>query len=115
VLFKNWALVDPAPFPSRAAAKAAIDANYAALSAALATPNLLAPIGDEFETVIAAEGPSSLIVADGKHPNDTAVYLDAVTLYGVLFGESPRGLADLYVPAPVAAALRSVAASAIGY
>jgi len=115
VLFKNWALVDPAPFPSRAAAKAAIDANYAALSAALGTPNLLAPIGDEFETVIAAEGAPALIVADGKHPNDTAVYLDAVTLYGILFGESPRGLADLYVPAPVAAGLRAVAAAAIGF
>ncbi|GAA2382305.1 hypothetical protein [Dactylosporangium salmoneum] len=115
VLFKNWALADPAPFPSRAAAKRAIDANYAALSAALPTPNLLAPIGDEFETVIAGKGVSYLIVPDGKHPNDTAIYLDAVTLYGILFRESPRDLADLYVPAPDAAELRSVAASAIGY
>ncbi|WP_432994689.1 hypothetical protein [Dactylosporangium sp. CA-233914] len=115
VLFKNWALVDPSPFPSRAAAKAAIDTNYAALSAALPTPNLLAPIGDEFETIIAAEGPSSLIVADGKHPNDAAVYLDAVTLYGILLRESPRHLPDLYLPAPVASKLRSVAATAIGY
>jgi hypothetical protein len=115
VLFKNWALTDPAPFRSRTAAKAAIDKNYAALSAALAMPNLLAPIGDEFETIIAAKGTSYLIVADGKHPNDTAVYLDAVTLYGILFGESPRNLADLYLTAPVAAYLRLVAAAAIGY
>ncbi|WP_027344644.1 hypothetical protein [Hamadaea tsunoensis] len=115
VLFKNWALVNPDPFDSRAEAKAAIDANYAALSAALTTPNLVAPIGDEFETVIAAHGPSFLIVPDGKHPNDTAVYLDAVTLYGILFHESPRGLADAYLNAPVAAYLRSVAATAIGY
>ena len=68
VLFKNWALTDPAPFPSRTAATAAIDANYAALSAALTsapgTPNLLAPIGDAFETVIAAQGTSSLIAPD---------------------------------------------------
>jgi hypothetical protein len=115
VLFKNWALTHPAPFHSRKAAKAAIDANYAALSAALPTPNLLAPIGDEFETVIAAKGTSYLIVPDGKHPNDTAVYLDAVTLYGILFHESPRNLADLYLSKPVAAYLRSVAATAIGY
>lgn len=35
VLFKNWALVDPSPFPTRAAATSAIDTNAAALSAAL--------------------------------------------------------------------------------
>lgn len=115
VLFKNWALAHPAPFRSRAAAKAAIDANYAALSAALATPNLLAPIGDEFEAIIAVMGTSYLIAADGKHPNDTAIYLDAVTLYGILFGESPRDLVDLYLTAPVASYLRSIAATAIGY
>jgi hypothetical protein len=115
VLFKNWALVNPSPFSSRAAAKAAIDANYAALSAALTTPNLLAPIGDEFETIIAAKGASYLIVPDGKHPNGTAVYLDAVTLYGIFFRESPRDLADLYLTASVASYLRSVAATAIGY
>ena len=114
VLFKNWALVDPAPFPSRAAATVAIDTNYAALSAALSTPNLLAPIGDEFETIIARRG-TSYLIADGKHPNDTAIYLNAATLYGILFGESPRALADLYLPAPVASDLRSVAAAAIGY
>jgi hypothetical protein len=115
VLFQNWALVDPAPFPSRAAATAAIDSNYAALSAALATPNLLAPIGDEFESIIAAKGTSYLIVADGKHPNDTAIYLEAVTLYGILFRESPRNLANLYLTTSVASYLRSVAATAIGY
>ncbi|WP_238011715.1 hypothetical protein KZZ52_46120 [Dactylosporangium sp. AC04546] len=115
VLFKNWALVDPSPFPSRAAAKAAIDANYAALSAALATPNLLAPIGDTFETVVADRGTAYLIAPDGKHPNQTAIYLDAVTLYGILFRESPRDLPDLYLTAPVASYLRGVAATAIGY
>lgn len=115
VLFKNWALVHPAPFKSRAAAKRANDANYAALSAALATPNLLAPIGDAFETVIAAKGASYLIVPDGKHPKETAIYLDAAVLYGIFFRESPRNLADLYLPASAASYLRSVAATAIGY
>src|SRR5581483_5258734 len=114
VLVKNWALVDPAPFPDRGAATAAIDRNYAAVSAALSTPNLLAPIGEEFETLIAGHGPSYLI-ADGKHPNATALYLNAVTLYGIIFGESPRGLPDLYLTSAVAAELRSVAATAIGY
>lgn len=114
VLFKNWALVDPAPFPSRAAATAAINRNYAALSAALTTPNVLAPIGDEFETIIATHGMSYLIAADGKHPNDTAIYLDAVTLFGILFRESPRNLDNLYLTTSVAANLRSVAATAIG-
>ncbi|MCP2328900.1 hypothetical protein HDA40_007407 [Hamadaea flava] len=115
VLFKNWALTNPSPFRSRTAAKAAIDANYAALSAALTTPNLLAPIGDEFEKIIAAEGPSYLIVPDGKHPNDNAVYLDAATLFGILLGQSPRDLPALFLPADVAAYLRGVAATAIGY
>jgi hypothetical protein len=115
VLFKNWALADPSPFQTRVAAKAAIDRNYTTLSAALATPNLLAPIGDEFETIIAAKGASYLIAPDGKHPNSTAVYLDAVTLYGILFRESPRDLPDLYLTAPVASYLRSIAATAIGY
>jgi hypothetical protein len=115
VLFKNWALIDPAPFPSRAAATAAIDANAAALSAALSTPNLLAPIGDAFETVIATLGTSSLIAPDGKHPTDAAVYLDAVTLYAILLRDSPRHLPDLYLPAATAATLRAVAAAATGY
>lgn len=115
VLFQNWALADPAPFPSRAAATAAIGTNYATLSAALTTPNLLAPIGAAFETIIAAQGAPYLIAADGKHPNDTAVYLDAVTLYGILFRESPRDLADLYLAPSVASNLRAVAATAIGY
>ncbi|MEV0562094.1 hypothetical protein [Dactylosporangium sp. NPDC050588] len=115
VLFKNWALVNPAPFPSRAAAKTAIDTNYAALSAALPTPNVVAPIADAFETLIAIHGAPFLIDPDGKHPNDTARYLDAVTLYGIVFRDSPRDLADLYLPAPVAAELRSVAATALGY
>jgi hypothetical protein len=113
VLFKNWALVDPRPFPSRAAAKAAIDANYAGLSAALPVPNVLAPIGDEFESIIADRGLSWLIAPDGKHPNDTAIYLDAVTLYGILFGESPRDLSDLYLDPAVAAELRAVAAASL--
>jgi len=115
VLFKNWALVDPAPFATRAAEVAAIDANYAALAAAPATPTVLAPISDEFETVIATRGTSYLIVADGKHPNDTAIYLDAATLYGILFRESPRRLTDSYLTAATASAMRDVAATAIGY
>jgi hypothetical protein len=115
VLFKDWALVDPAPFATRAADVAAIDADYATLSASLPTPNVLAPISDEFETVIAANSTSYLIVADGKHPNDTAIYLDAATLYGILFHESPRSLADLYVTSTVAATMRGVAATQLGY
>ncbi|MER7277123.1 discoidin domain-containing protein [Dactylosporangium sp. NPDC000244] len=115
VLFKNWALVDPAPFATRAAETAAIDTNYAALSASLGTPNLVAPISDEFETIIAANGTSYLIVADGKHPNDTAIYLDAATLYGILLRESPRTLSNQYLTAAVAANMRNVAAAAIGY
>lgn len=114
VLFKNWALADPAPFPSRAAAKAAIDMNYAALARSLPTPAVLAPIGDEFETVIAERGTGFLIDPDGKHPNDNARYLDAVTLYGIVCRESPRDLPDLYLSAPVAAYLRGVAATATG-
>ena len=115
VLFKNWALANPSPFRSRAAAKAAIDKNYALQSASLAAANLVAPIADEFETVIAAKGVRYLIDPDGKHPNDTAVYLEAVTLYGIFFQESPRDVADLYLTASAAAYVRSVAATAIGY
>ncbi|BBB02186.1 putative secreted protein [Actinacidiphila reveromycinica] len=115
VLFKDWALVDPSPFPTRAADVAAIDTNYAALSGGLPTANLVAPVSDTFETLIASKGTSYLIVSDGKHPDDTAIYLDAATLYGILFHESPRTLADLYLPAATAASMRDVAATAIGY
>jgi hypothetical protein len=115
VLFKNWALRDPSPFATRAAAVTAINTNYATLSAALATPNVLAPISDEFERLIATNGTSYLIVADGKHPNDTAIYLDAVTLYGILFHESPRILSNQYLTATTAASMRDVAAAQLGY
>ena len=65
--------------------------------------------------MIATRDTSYLIVADGKHPNDTAIYLDAVTLYGILFHESPRGLSNQYLNATTAASMRDVAAAQIGY
>jgi hypothetical protein len=115
VLFKNWALADPAPFASRAQNVAAINAGYARLAAALPVPTLVAPICDEFEAVVASNGTRPLIVPDGKHPTGQAVYLDAATLHALFFGGSPRGLPDLYLPAAVASRLRDVAATALGY
>jgi hypothetical protein len=115
VLFKNWALADPAPFASRARNVAAIDAGYARLAAALPLPTLVAPISDAFETVVARDGTAGLLVADGKHPADQAVYLDAATLYGLFFGCSPRDLPDLHVSPAAAARLRGAAATALGY
>jgi hypothetical protein len=115
VLFKNWALADPAPFGSRARYVAAIDAGYARLAAALPLPTLVAPISDAFETVVARDGTGALLVPDGKHPADHAVYLDAATLYGVFFGCSPRDLPDLHVSPAAAARLRGAAATALGY
>jgi hypothetical protein len=115
VLFKNWALTDPAPFTSRAQNVAAINTGYARLAAALPVPVVVAPISDEFEAVVARHGTRPLIVPDGKHPTGQAVYLDAVTLYGLLFGLSPRELPDLYLPRATASDLRDVAADALGY
>jgi hypothetical protein len=115
VLFKNWALADPAPFASRAQNVAAIDAGYARIAAALPLPTVIAPISEEFEAVVARDGTSPLIVPDGKHPTGQAVYLDAATLYSVFFGRSPRDLPDLYLPAATAARLRAVAVTALGY
>jgi len=115
VLFKNWALADPAPFATRARNVAAIDAGYARLAAALPLPTLVAPISDAFETVVARDGIARLLVADGKHPADQAVYLDAATLYGLFFGCSPRDLPDLHVSPAAAARLREAAATALGY
>jgi hypothetical protein len=115
VLFKNWALADPAPFASRARNVAAINAGYARLAAALPLPTLIAPISDAFETVVARDGTSMLLVPDGKHPADRAVYLDATVLVGLFFGCSPRDLPDLHVPAAVAARLRGAAAAALGH
>ena len=115
VLFKNWALARPAPFPSRARNVAAIDAGYARLAAALPLPTVIAPISDGFEAVVARDGTASLIVPDGKHPTGRAVYLDAATLYGLFFGRSPRNLPDLYVPPAAAGRLRDAAATALGY
>lgn len=110
VIFQNWALTDPAPFASRAANVAAIDAGYARLAASLPLPTVIAPIGDAFELA----GPAALIVPDGKHPSGQAVYLDATILYGLIFGRSPRGLPDLYLPPRTAAHLRTAAATVLG-
>jgi hypothetical protein len=115
VLFKNWALAHPAPFRSRAENVAAINAGYARLAAALPLPTLIAPISDGFEQVVAGDGAAALIVPDGKHPTGQAVYLDAATLYGLLFGRSPRDLPQLYLPPAAAARLRDAAATALGY
>ncbi|GAA2710340.1 hypothetical protein [Actinoplanes palleronii] len=117
VLFKNWATVDPAPFPSRAAYVAALDKNYATLAARLTLPGIVAPVSDTFEPLIAANGTSYLIVADGKHPHGRAIYLNAATLYGILFRTSPRPVPNLYVDSDTttAPALRDAAATAIGY
>jgi hypothetical protein len=114
VLFKNWALADPAPFASRAHNVTAINAGYARLAAALPLPVLVAPISDSFEAVVARDGTGPLIVADGKHPTGQAVYLDAVTLHGLFFGCSPGDLPDLYLSPGRAARLRSAAATALG-
>lgn len=115
VLFKNWALADPAPFRSRTANVAAINAGYARLAAVLPVPTVIAPVSDGFERVVARDGTAALIVPDGKHPTGQAVYLDAATLYGVFFARSPRDLPDLYVPAAAAARLRDAAATALDY
>ncbi|MBU2667944.1 hypothetical protein KOI35_30975 [Actinoplanes bogorensis] len=117
VLFKNWATVDPAPFASRAAYVTAINTNYAVLSARLPRPNLVAPVSDTFEPLIAANGSSYLIVADGKHPHGRAIYLNAATLYGIVFRTSPRAVPNLYVDSDstTAPGLRNASAAAIGY
>ena len=115
VLFKNWALADPAPFASRARNVAVINAGYARLAAELPLPTLVAPISDAFEAVVSRDGTRRLIVPDGKHPTGQAVYLDAVTLYGLFFGRSPRDLPNLFLPAEVATRLRGAAATALGY
>lgn len=109
VLFKNWALTDPAPFSSRMQNVAAIDIGYARLAETLPLPVVIAPIGDAFEVA----GPAALIVPDGKHPSGQAVYLDAAILYGLFFSRSPRDLPDLYVPPADAARLREAAATAL--
>ncbi|GAA4609552.1 hypothetical protein GCM10023107_92160 [Actinoplanes octamycinicus] len=117
VLFKDWAMVDPAPFANRAAYVAALDANYATLSGKLTLPTIVAPISDTFETLIATKGTSYLIIADGKHPHGRAIYLNAATLYGILFRSSPRNLSNLYVDSDSTTApqLRAVSATAVGY
>jgi hypothetical protein len=115
VLFEDWVLARPVPFADRAAAARAIGAGYARMAAALPLPHVIAPIGGEFERVIARRGGSALLQPDGKHPDDTAVYLDAVTLYGILFAVSPRDLPDLYLGPACAREMREVAALALGY
>jgi hypothetical protein len=115
VLFKDWALAHPAPFASRAQNLAAINAGYARLAAELPLPTLIAPISDEFEAVVARDGTGPLIVPDGKHPTGQAVYLDAATLLGLFFDQSPRNLPNLYVRPAVATRLRNIAATALGY
>jgi hypothetical protein len=115
VLFKNWALVNPAPFASRARNVAAIDTGYTRLKAILPVPSVIAPISDEFEAVVARDGTRPLIVKDGKHPTSQAIYMDAATLYGIFFGRTPRNLPRLYLARSTAGRLCGVAATALGY
>ncbi len=56
-----------------------------------------------------------LIVPDGKHPSAQAIYLEAATLYALIFRASPRELPNLFVPTAKATRLRAVAATALGY
>lgn len=110
VLFQNWALVDPAPYATRADDHAALDANYLSLSKQLSVPNLIEPIGDAFEKVFATRPLEYLIQPDGKHPDDAAIYLNACMFYALVFHESPVGLPALYLPAADAAFLQGIAA-----
>ncbi|MEV6490359.1 hypothetical protein AB0M20_17290 [Actinoplanes sp. NPDC051633] len=118
VLFKNWAIVKPALFASRPAYLAAINTGYTRLAdglASLALPVVIAPISDEFEAVRSRGGAGPLIVPDGKHPSAQAIYLEAATLYALIFRASPRELPNLFVPTAKATRLRAVAATALGY
>jgi hypothetical protein len=114
LLFENWALVDFSPFASRAADVAALEAAYTSLSAQLTVPNAVAPIGKAFEAVFATKPESYLIVSDGKHPTDLAIYLNACVYFAMIFHESPVGLPALYVPAADAAFLQGVAEQVTG-
>ncbi|MFB9364234.1 hypothetical protein [Actinoplanes nipponensis] len=115
VLFENWALAGPAPSAARARTVAVIRAGYARLAAALPAPTVIAPVGDAFEAVVTRDGPGAVLAPDGKHPTGRGIYLEAVTLHGLFFGESPRDLPDLYLPPATAGRLRTVAAAALGY
>jgi len=114
LLFENWALTDISPFATRAAYTAALDANYAALSAKLSTHNAIAPLSRAFEKALETK-PQSYLMYDGKHPTDAAIYLNACVFFALLFGESPAGLPPLYLSATEAAFLQDAAAKVIEF
>jgi hypothetical protein len=72
---------------------------------------------DAGEVVAAVNGAGYLIVADGKHPHGRAIYLNAATLYGILFRAPPRNPSNLYVDSDTTTApgLHNTAAAATGY
>ena len=113
-LFENWALTDLNGFATRAAYTAALDANYATLSAKLSTHNAIAPLSRAFEKVLQTK-PQTYLMFDGKHPTDAAIYLNACVFYALLFRESPAGLPPLYLSATEAAFLQDAAAQVVEF
>lgn len=110
LLFENWALANVSPFPNRAANVAALDQAYASLSKQLTVPNAISPIGGAFEAVFQTKPESYLIQADGKHPTDAAIYLNACVFYAMTFHESPVGLPALFLAQADATFLQGIVA-----
>ena len=107
-------LTDLNGFATRAAYTAALDANYAMLSAKLSTHNAIAPLSRAFEKVLQTK-PQTYLMFDGKHPTDAAIYLNACVFYALLFRESPAGLPPLYLSATEAAFLQDAAAQVVEF
>ncbi len=113
LLFENWALVDPSPYATRAQDVSALDAAYAKLSSQLTVANQIVPIAHAWETVLATRPTSFLFNADGKHPVDASIYLNAAVFYAVIFHDTPVGLPALYLSAADAALLQNAAAQVV--
>ena len=64
---------------------------YAAV--AQASNGLVAPVGDAWAAVIAANPAMELFSPDGSHPSERGTYLAACVFYARLTGRSPVGLA----------------------
>ena len=94
LLFLTWGHESGWPaggFSTYASMQSAIDQGYLAAAALQAAS--IAPVGDAWQTVVAAQANPELWQGDGVHPTTAGTYLAACVFYAAIFDRSPVGLA----------------------
>ena len=115
LLFLTWAHQSGWPeagLPTYTSMQAAVDQAYLGIAARLALP--IAPVGDAWQTALAAHATPELWQSDGVHPTTAGTFLAACVFYASIFHHSPVGLSyDDGLPAADATMLQKIAASTV--